>query len=63
MNKDKFKVEVKTQDRIPNQYLAVTHGNVWETIDIINPRHEIPLIIEALADYLYEYTLTERRKQ
>ena len=60
---NKFKVEVKTQDRIPNQYLTVTHnGHQWETIDIINPRHEIPLIIEALADYLYEYTLTEKRR-
>ena len=62
---NKFKVEVKTQDNIPNQpnqYLAVTHGKVWETIDIINPRREIPLIIEALADYLYEYTLVEKKR-
>ena len=64
MDESKFKVEVKTQDYIPKQYLAVTHnGHQWGTIDIINPRHEIPLIIEVLADYLYEYTLHVSREE
>ena len=53
MNKSKFKVEVKEEHH--SVYLSVTHnGYQWTSIEIKNPRHEIPLIFEALWNYRKE---------
>ena len=51
MSGNKFAVEITVDHKMP--YLSITHnGYQWTSIRIEKPRHEIPLIVKALQDFL-----------
>ena len=53
MSENKFAVKVKTEYEMV--FLSITHnGSDWSSIHIKNPDIEIPEIIEALENYLFD---------
>lgn len=58
MENNKFDVKVEIDKSNDKLYLSITHDAYQSTsIRIVNPQYEIPKIIKALADCLYEHTL------